>query len=321
MSSRLQLLDQPEESLTPDLPAREALRLILWRLLQTMKANEDGTRRDLDPEFLHDFRVAIRRTRSALGQTKKVLPEPILQQMRKEFAWLGQVTGPTRDLDVYRLNFPAYRASLPSEVRADLDPLLEYLKRQQGQQQRLLARRLNSRRYQNLITDWREWLENPGDDWAENSDLPIGQLAGERISKSFQRVLREGEEINDTSPAAELHQLRKSCKKLRYLLEFFRSLYPVGEIRKLIKVLKELQDNLGAFQDLSVQSETLRRYARQMAEEEKAPPETLLAMGMLVDHLRRQQLQCRDEFADRFATFSSQRNVRLFTRFFRPEEE
>ena len=301
-----------EIDLDPALPAREALRRILHRLLQTMAANEDGTRRDLDSEFLHDFRVAVRRTRSALGQLKKVLPAALLQRMREEFAWLGQITGPTRDLDVYLLNFTDYRDSLPAEVRADLDPLHAFLQRHQRQEQRLLVRRLNSRRYHALIAEWQEWLDTPADDWVENAELPIGQLAGERISKTFQLVLKEGTAITDDSPASELHELRKTCKKLRYLLEFFQSLYPAGKIRRLVKALKGLQDNLGTFQDLSVQAETLRRCARQMAAEGEAPPATLLAMGMLVDHLLQRELLCREEFAERFAGFSSPGNRRLF---------
>jgi len=306
--------------LSPGLPAREALRRILLHLLQAMETNEDGTLRGLDSEFLHDFRVAVRRTRSALSQVRKVLPKAMSERMRNEFAWLGQITGPTRDLDVYLLTFPAYQASLPAEIRADLEPLHAFLQRQQRQQQRLLARRLNSKRYHTLIAEWREWLEHPGEDWDENAALPIGRLASERIRKTFQRVLREGAAINDDSPAGDLHELRKTCKKLRYLLEFFQGLYPAGKLRKLIKALKGLQDNLGTFQDLSVQAESLRQFARQMAAEGIAPPDTLLAMGMLVDHFQQRESACRDEFAERFAGFSSTGNCRLFSELFATKE-
>jgi len=321
MNSRSQQRDQLDANLTANLPARVALRRILLQLLQTMQANEDGTRRNLDSEYLHDFRVAIRRTRSALGQSKKVLPAAILQRMRTEFAWLGQITGPTRDLDVYLLNFSDYQASLPAAVRDDLDPLHEFLQRQQLQEQRLLAKRLNSRRYHELLTEWREWLEHPADDWGENAELPIGRLAGKRIRKASQRVLREGTTINNDSPAGDLHELRKNCKKLRYLLEFFQGLYPADKLRKLIKALKGLQNNLGTFQDLSVQAETLRRLARQMSAEGDIPSETLLAMGMLVDHLHQRGLCCRDEFAERFVTFASQRNRQLLIELFATKEK
>ncbi|MFT5083590.1 MAG: hypothetical protein ACI9Y1_001635 [Lentisphaeria bacterium] len=44
-----------------------ALQSILENLFHTMQLNEPGVREDIDPEFLHDYRVAIRRTRSALS--------------------------------------------------------------------------------------------------------------------------------------------------------------------------------------------------------------------------------------------------------------
>ena len=47
------------------------------RSLQTLRINEDGVRKDLDSEFLHDFRVAVRRTRSALSQIKGVFPAAV----------------------------------------------------------------------------------------------------------------------------------------------------------------------------------------------------------------------------------------------------
>ena len=76
-------------------------KIVLHRLLDTMLANETGTREDIDSEFLHDFRVSVRRTRSAISQIKGVIPQKILDRFRPEFTWLGQITGPTRDMDVY----------------------------------------------------------------------------------------------------------------------------------------------------------------------------------------------------------------------------
>ncbi len=56
------------------MPAGEATKLILRQLLQTMRANEAGIKADIDTEFLHDYRIAVRRTRSALSQIRNVFP-------------------------------------------------------------------------------------------------------------------------------------------------------------------------------------------------------------------------------------------------------
>ena len=60
--------------LDPTMPARMALAAVLLQLLDTLEANVPGTVRDIDTEFLHDLRVAVRRTRSALKLGAVLLP-------------------------------------------------------------------------------------------------------------------------------------------------------------------------------------------------------------------------------------------------------
>ena len=54
-----------------------ASKFIYSHLLKAIKDNEQGTIADTDSEFLHDFRVAVRRTRTGLSQLKVVLPDNI----------------------------------------------------------------------------------------------------------------------------------------------------------------------------------------------------------------------------------------------------
>jgi len=305
---------KPDVQLMATMPALLALRTLLLQQLEAMEANEAGTREDIDSEFLHDFRVAVRRTRSLLGQLKKVISDPPLQHFRREFAWLGQITGPTRDLDVYLLDFPRYQAALPADRRNDLEPLKSFLQRHQRQEQRLLARRLEGKRYQALREEWREWLQQPvrDDQTGTQAVQPIGEIAARRINKAFKRVIQQGTAIGAESPAEALHELRKRCKKLRYLLEFFASLYAEKAVGKIVKALKGLQNNLGAFQDLAVQAAALREFSVRMTEESQVPPATLLAMGMLIEQLLLRQQEARQQFAGRFADFAADANRERF---------
>jgi inorganic triphosphatase YgiF len=72
-------------ALSRELRADHAVAAVCRRLLDNMVANEDGVRRDLDVEFLHDFRVSVRRTRSALAQLKKVFAPEATEHFRREF--------------------------------------------------------------------------------------------------------------------------------------------------------------------------------------------------------------------------------------------
>ncbi len=305
-------------TLDPAMRADQASKLILHRLLDIMLQNEAGTRAGRDTEFLHDFRVAIRRTRSALTQIKKVFPKRTVARYKKEFAWLGLMTGPSRDLDVYLLNFDEYRASLPASMQADIEALRDFLIRHQQSELKALVKALDSARYRRLIKSWRSFLEQPVNERTtlKNAGRPVINVASKRIWSVYRLILREGAAIKPQTPAEALHELRKTGKKLRYLMEFFQSLYPAAEISKLIRALKLLQDNLGNFQDYEVQVITLKKFSHQMVAEGGVSADTLLAMGMLIDGLERRQHQARWEFAGRFANFSLLENQEQFRKLF-----
>ena len=59
---------------------------MLANLRDAMLANWDGTVADIDPEFLHDLRVAVRRTRVVLANAGRVLPDDVRQRAREDFA-------------------------------------------------------------------------------------------------------------------------------------------------------------------------------------------------------------------------------------------
>ena len=306
--------------LDPAMRADQASKLILHRLLDIMLKNEAGTRVGTDTEFLHDFRVAIRRTRSALTQIKAVFTKRIVERYKAEFAWLGRQTSPSRDLDVYLLNFDKYRDSLPPTMRDNIEPLREFLLRRQKIEHKALVKALDSARYRRLTKNWCNFLEQPVNERTTlgNAGRPVIDVACGRIWGLYRHTLREGNSITADSPADDLHELRKTCKKLRYLMEFFQSIFPARDIKELVRILKTLQDNLGDFQDYEVQVTKLKKFSHQMVAEGTVSPDTLLAMGMLIDGLERRQHLAREEFSGRFAGFSRQDNQDLFQKLFAP---
>ena len=307
-----------ELSLDPAMPARDAARAIHLSLLGSMLRNEEGTRRDLDSEFLHDIRVAIRRTRSALTQIREVYPALDVERFKEEFRWLFVETGPKRDLDVHLLHMEIYKEGLPEEIRADLDPLEEFLERKRKRARDRLLGVLDSERYRRLVEEWRAFLteEPAGALFSRNAERPVREVASERIWRVYRRMVKRGRAIGDDAPAAVLHEARIRAKKLRYLLEFFRRLYPEPEIARLVAELKRLQDNLGDFNDYQIQRKSLHRFADEMAEEGSAPVRTHLAMGRLLAQLEARQAVERSRIAERFELFASKENRKTFARLF-----
>ncbi len=306
-------------NLDPDMRADIAGKYIYTHLLKAIKANEKGTIADTDSEFLHDFRVAVRRTRAGLSQIKGILPANINAYYADFFCWLGQVTGSTRDLDVYLLNFERYKSSLPDSIREDLNPLYDFLLAKQHKAQKELAKKLQSEKYLSALSEWEQCLKEPSykHPLEQNAKLTIKELADRRIWKIFTRVLQEGDAITGASPAEALHDLRKSCKKLRYLMEFFQSLYPEQQIKQLIKNLKELQEVLGDFQDYAVQEQTLKLFSEEMMAL-NTPANTFLAMGVLIQDLDAHRCRARKDFAAIFEDFKQEENRSIFKLLFAP---
>ena len=304
--------------LDPAQRADSAAREIFLGLLDTLEANIPGTKANLDSEFLHDLRVATRRIRAALSQIPGVLPPPIVDQFKERFGWLQQITGPVRDLDVYLLDFDTYQAILPAPLRPDLEPLRGYVLAHYAEAQGQLVRDLDSPAMETLLRDWRRALTEPlaAGDEPTNAARPVKALADQRIWRMVRRVRKEGRAIDADSPAEDMHELRKSCKKLRYLMEFFQSLYPGSGVGKAVKVLRRLLDNLGDFQDLAIQADHLRDLAERMRAEGQGAGHlstgTLLAMGALVADLLRRQESARADFAETFAGFDSAEGRALF---------
>ena len=286
--------------------ALEAFRRVLANLAAAVEANWQGTVDDVDPEFLHDLRVAVRRTRSVLAQGKRVLPPGVRDSYREEFAWLGAATGRARDLDVYVIEWDGYAAPLGPEATAALAPVLNHLRRQRRVEHATLASALRSPRYRTLMSAWHRWLdEPPGGGAGKDAGRAVGEVAAARTARAQDRLVARGRSIGPDTPAEELHELRKDAKKLRYLLECFGGLYPPAPRKAFVQRLKALQDNLGEHQDCEVHVSELRAMSAELHGAPGVGPATLVAMGQLTEHLERRRRSARDEFSERFAAYDT----------------
>jgi CHAD domain-containing protein len=305
---------------TGDLPATVAVARVLLAFLDEMEQTVEGTVADIDIEFLHEFRVAVRRSRSAVKLLGDLLPPALAEWAAPHLKWLGDLTTPMRDLDVHLEELPDLTRRLTIATPADLDPLARHLARSRTGERRALARGLRSARFTRFRADWRARLEQVAE-WDGSSFVGpnAADLAVERLARADRRVLRPGSRITDESPAYDLHALRKRCKELRYLLEIFSPVLDPGDARSAVKELKALQDVLGTFQDTEVQREAIYALAEQLMGRPDTSARTLLAMGEIAARLQEDQNAARSDFAERFERFAQPSVHRRMTRVRRPE--
>lgn len=296
--------------LEPTMRSDEATKAILRRLLAIMQANESLIMQDIDVEFLHDYRVAIRRTRSVLGQLNQVFAPATVKRFQQDFAAMGRASNRLRDLDVYLLRQEEYTAMVPPELRQAIGPLFEYLRAQRASALAEVAAEIASPPHATIMHDWQQFLSEPGGEHPETRDAarPVIDLAQQRIIKRYRRIVKAGNQLlhGDTGvDEVELHALRIEFKKLRYLLEFFESLFPGKTLKRLVSQLKDVQNILGEINDLRMQETYLENIVMELPVANAGDRATILAVGCLVGKLDDRTEAAKENFAPAFARFAA----------------
>ena len=292
--------------LDPSMPAAEGIRAVLANLADSIEANWQGTIDHLDPEFLHDLRIAVRRTRAVITQTKAALPPDVVTEAGDGFAWLGGLTGPARDLDVYLIEWDDYVRPLGAAATAALIPVRDLLAQRQAAAHAALDTAMTSPAAATLMATWRRMLaaipthEQPG----PHAERALGRVVRQRLTRAQTKLIERGRLIQPDTPAEKVHDLRKDAKKLRYLLECFAGLLADAPRKKFVKRLKALQDNLGEHQDAEVHVALIREIAVDL-HDGAASTDTLLALGQLTERLEQIRIAARAEFAEQFAAYDT----------------
>jgi inorganic triphosphatase YgiF len=221
-------------------------RRIVGLGVQRVLANAHGASLGNDPEYVHQARVALRRTRSALRvlSVATTADDPIAQDLR----WMADCFGAMRDWDVLLTQ------SLPSLRRAaqagDEDQWVRLMARAlaRHQRQRLRLRAvLESARFAHTALRLLRWSEEPAAPTADR----LAQWARRAIERGHQRVIAAGRHLPALPPQGR-HRLRILAKRQRYALELLAPLLSAGAPARTLKALSRLQQVLGEINDVHV---------------------------------------------------------------------
>ena len=241
----------------------EAFQRIGRNCLFQLRANEAALRGGRNTEGVHQFRVAIRRLRSALSAFRKLLPVAERKQMNHELRWIAQQFGRARDWDVFH-------ADVLAELRKRMDgdkALIEFAgsaKQARAAAHARVAKAIAGPRYTDTLLRVEAWWESGA--WqealGEQRDEDAADFARRALKKLHRRLCKLGDRL-DSLKEAELHQLRIRAKKLRYAAEFFRSLYPSKTVKAYLGALEGIQDRLGSLNDGATVRELLAEMEKQ----------------------------------------------------------
>ncbi len=286
--------------LDPRAPAPESLARVLRTWARIMAAARPGVLTDIDPEYLHDLRTAVRATRSLLKLSDSVLTASDVTRLAEEFAWLGRLTSPLRDIDVQQLELNGRGAVDLAGLEEHLEPLRRHVAERRRLALRHLRGQLQSPRGESLLGSWDAVLDR-----IASPDVvgpTTSSVASAQIVAAYRKIRRAAPLITGETVADDLHDLRKRCKRMRYVLDAYESVCAPEPHRAVSGALKKLQSCLGDIQDSVVHRDTLAVAAASL-QRRQVPVDTMLAVGALRERIAQRDVVARKGLDERLRSF------------------
>ncbi|MGF2735594.1 CHAD domain-containing protein [Marinobacter sp. DUT-1] len=260
---------------TGDEPGRD-IPEALSHQLQRLGELQPGVKVGLDDEFLHQFRIAIRRSRAIAESVEEVTGDKSLKQSIKQLKHHARATSRLRDLHVFLQDLPVL-CDQNNELQTALGTWAET---EADQEHHALVKRLESKRYRDTMHRWDSLIHS------RQFRKLAGRLTPKDIRKAVENRIKEFNrrtaELLHNSPDEDIHRLRKLLKRIRYLMELDAKGW-----KRPLKALKQRQELYGRFQDLHVQIELVKAFRTRA-------PETLPgAVDGLKERLEQQKADAR----------------------------
>jgi CHAD domain-containing protein len=246
-----------------DAPALEHVRSYLRRQLAEIERTDPILRSISDDEAVHDFRVAVRRSRAILRVTRKLFDPDWLSSLRAELKWLGGELAPVRDLDVLL-------AQLQNDGGRDFTPIVKAMRAERRSARARVTKALGSERYFAVLDELSAAVDHPP---VRSVDISLEKVASKEFARTRRRVAALGRQPTDMA----LHRARIAAKRARYAAELAEPL--TGKrARKFVKAAKAFQDVTGEHQDAVFAAERIRA-----AKAASANADVAFAAGRLVE--------------------------------------
>jgi inorganic triphosphatase YgiF len=198
------------------------------------------------PEGAHQLRVGLTRLRSAHRALKSFIDSPMLCEMEEDARALSRAVGQLRDAGVLIEDiFAPVAGGLPRGP--GFDDLLKALEAHRAAAECEARRALNAEHWSRLLLSLTLWPSILERDPALQQ--PVEDYARKALQKRWKKVAKCGRALRSLD-AAQQHKMRRSLKKLRYMVEFFEPLFSTGEVGPFVKQLKKLQDVFGYMNDV-----------------------------------------------------------------------
>jgi CHAD domain-containing protein len=241
-----------------DVDVRRLVGKRLTELVDELERYDPLVRADV-PDAVHSMRVTIRRLRSNLATFGPLLDRDVTEPLRDELKWFGALLGEARDAEVLRAGLLSRLSDDPPHlVGGDVTMLVddELASRYRDAHLRCVEVMAGAR-YAALGSRLGALRDSPS--WAAGP-TPRPEVLRKRVRRDWDRLRRRvaahSSTADDESQAAQLHEVRKAAKRVRYAVEPLVASY--GEpAERLTDQMKQVQTILGEHQDAVVALQVL----------------------------------------------------------------
>lgn len=235
---------------------QEAFQLLASQDMQMLQANLLGMLTTRDHEYIHQYRVSLRRLNSLIKAFQPVLPERFKDKWSKRFKELTHITGDLRDLEVIqsRIFEPMLKARHPA-IQQHTSLALTALNTIKPE----AAAHIQQLRYGGpVLLLARDLIDLNMDDFPKN----LTRFAENRLSELHKRASKQLAKLTKNPNPENAHSYRIALKHLRYTCEFFTPLFDNSKMLEHAKELAELQDSLGFINDFYVSMDRMKDWIK-----------------------------------------------------------
>ncbi len=245
--------------LSGKMAASAAFDALASQSLLVWQANQIGILTGQNAEFIHQFRVALRRLSSLLKLWEPALPDSYVVRWSGQIKALLGMTDGIRDLEVMRTCILAPITGSGSPEIATGVRLVEQVLNNEMQAAML---KLHGLRHGSPLLCFAQDLRN-----LDRSGFPdnLSAFAEKQLSRLHHNTaLRLTRTLRAPTPE-NAHRLRIGLKHLRYACEFLAPLFRRSAMEKYIGELATLQDTMGFYHDFHVALARLAQWEHQYA--------------------------------------------------------
>ncbi len=277
------------------------MRRVLADDVARLVENDPGVRHGVDPEAVHQARVATRRLRSQLRTFRPALKNKAVRRVAGPLRSLAGMLGAVRDADVLAERLATdvtggdRGAGEEDAIGLALSVALSRLRSERDTAFEALLSEMDGEGYHSLLVALSSLAKAPPTTSAARR--PAGELLEPPVRRTWAKLEQEVATLPPVPSDSQLHRVRIRAKRARYAAQAAAAFSPEA-CGLLVKHLTKLQDVLGALNDGSRAVAWLEHLR---AEPPSAAETVLSGIDVLIARERAAMATVRAEWHERYS--------------------